>query len=345
MKRYWFGIIATVLMIFLGGCVGDTTIETTLPSLDDLEIVMQDEFDVPAGIYSYPFSIAEFESYQLAYGLTISVEVDVVQDDFSFSLENGILSFEVLADHVYVVTVQVLGEGVDISETRTVYATKTELHITFEDQIDGNTYEVVTCWKNDSVEAPSTQPTQEGYAFITWAYDLEGEHPWNAADTFSEDTTLYAIWQEILDNVLVTYDLNGAFQPEPIEVQIQEGSILLPPQFTPVWTGYAFDGWFYDVEGTEAVSFGNDTITTDVTIYAKWHYVYLENFENDLFSGPLFEDHSTMLDHMPIQIYQAQAIVLTTHIDWDLVQEIGVVYSTDATVSLLDPTDFHVVGD
>jgi uncharacterized repeat protein (TIGR02543 family) len=69
----------------------------------------------------------------------------------------------------------------------------------------------------------------------------------------------------------VTFDLNytGATN-SPDNQKIDEvGKVTIPTP--PTRTGYTFGGWFTDAAGTGAAwDFDKDTVTEDITLYAKW---------------------------------------------------------------------------
>ena len=49
----------------------------------------------------------------------------------------------------------------------------------------------------------------------------------------------------------------------------EAGSIVLPPR-RPAKDGYLFAGWYKDAECKQFFDFANDTITQDITLYARW---------------------------------------------------------------------------
>lgn len=65
----------------------------------------------------------------------------------------------------------------------------------------------------------------------------------------------------------VTFDSDGgtAVSPQAIE----EGNKVTKPT-DPTKSGNTFDGWYSDSSLTTAWDFDSDTVTTDVTLYAKW---------------------------------------------------------------------------
>ena len=65
----------------------------------------------------------------------------------------------------------------------------------------------------------------------------------------------------------VTFDLQDGSASKSIEVQ--EGSLVTAPE-TPEREGYLFGGWFTDPACTSAFHFDSDTVSDDLTLYAKW---------------------------------------------------------------------------
>ncbi len=80
--------------------------------------------------------------------------------------------------------------------------------------------------KNTSVTVEGT-PTWPGHTFQGWALDKEGPVKYHAGDQFTitEDTVLYAIWDEITTSVTVTkqwIDGNSSTRPGNIEVRLKQ---------------------------------------------------------------------------------------------------------------------------
>ena len=65
----------------------------------------------------------------------------------------------------------------------------------------------------------------------------------------------------------VTYDAqNGT---EPTEIQVIDGGKLIKPE-DPTREGYVFEGWYQDETLETIWNFDTDTVTEDLTLYAKW---------------------------------------------------------------------------
>ncbi|HHU23635.1 MAG TPA: InlB B-repeat-containing protein [Acholeplasmataceae bacterium] len=87
------------------------------------------------------------------------------------------------------------------------------------------------------------------------------------------------------NKVKVTFDLNYEGAPAgPAAQRIEKGSKASEP-IEPTRSGYTFEGWFKDKEGTQDFSF-NDPVDKHLTLYAKWMkieetvYYLAGNFSN-----------------------------------------------------------------
>lgn len=109
--------------------------------------------------------------------------------------------------------------------------------------------------------------TKAGYTFDGWYYD-DGvwlDHVEFGIDTMpASDITIYAKWLEIFT---VTFNSNSGSSVDSQE--IDDGSLVVQPE-EPVRSGYMFSGWFSDVGLTSVWDFDTDTVTADITLYAKW---------------------------------------------------------------------------
>jgi len=123
-------------------------------------------------------------------------------------------------------------------------------------------------------------PARDGWTFGGWYKDSAFTIAWNfAADTVTENITLYAKWTAITYNII--YNGNGstggavpASQTKtygtPLTLQTNSGSL--------VKTGYTFAGWNTNADGTGTTCAAGAVLYTDlstqagavVTLYAKW---------------------------------------------------------------------------
>jgi uncharacterized repeat protein (TIGR02543 family) len=73
----------------------------------------------------------------------------------------------------------------------------------------------------------------------------------------------------------VSFESNGGSAVD--SVIVASGS-LLPLPSKPAKSGYTFAGWYKDAELTNAWNFNTDTVTEDITLYAKWTEGVPQNF-------------------------------------------------------------------
>ena len=120
-------------------------------------------------------------------------------------------------------------------------------------------------------------PTRTGYTFEGW---FSGTTEYTSGTwTRLEDVALVAEWtvnkyaityadtNEVLNNVVVTFDYNYS-DSIATTVTLTNGEHLGYPTVS-TRSGYAFAGWYTDSSCTTQYSFSG-TITEDITLYAKW---------------------------------------------------------------------------
>ncbi|MDT3697824.1 MAG: InlB B-repeat-containing protein [Thermincola sp.] len=114
-----------------------------------------------------------------------------------------------------------------------------------------------------------TAAATSGYRFVNWT-ENGGEVSTNAAYTFTLDAgdrNLTANF-ELLSTYNVIFDSQGGSVVDGVYGVISGDKISVPA--APTWTGYTFDGWYKEAACTTAWDFGTDTVTGDITLYAKW---------------------------------------------------------------------------
>jgi len=96
-------------------------------------------------------------------------------------------------------------------------------------------------------------------------------------------TTVSATTQEVttttttttVSTALVSFDLQGgSFAPASVRVVLGQ-SIPIPQK--PVKIDHAFLGWYLDVQGTTPWNFATQVVTGDLTLYAKWEAITLDD--------------------------------------------------------------------
>ena len=131
-------------------------------------------------------------------------------------------------------------------------------------------------------------PTKEGFTFDKWVKkDTTGgettETEWDFAnDTVTSDITLTAKWKAV--SYAVTFDTDGG--STVASQSVANGGKVTKPE-DPTKEGFTFDKWVKkDTTGGETTEtewdFANDTVTSDITLTAKWKAVsYAVTFDTD----------------------------------------------------------------
>jgi len=135
--------------------------------------------------------------------------------------------------------------------------------VTFDTQ-GGSVVNSQTVAHGGKVTEP-TVPTRTGYAFGNWHKESGCTNAWNfGSDTVTANVTLYAKWTIAYT---VNFDSQGGSAVNSQSVQYG-GKVTEPT--VPTRTGYAFGNWYKESGCTNAWNFGSDTVTANVTLYAKW---------------------------------------------------------------------------
>ena len=115
------------------------------------------------------------------------------------------------------------------------------------------------------VTMPSTI-TRIGYTFAGWYKEAGFINAWDFAnDTVTENITLYAKW---LENFTVTFEANGGSLTQRQQIIPYGNKIVTPPTITRI--DYSFVGWYKEATFIDAWNFASDTVTENITLYAKW---------------------------------------------------------------------------
>lgn len=74
---------------------------------------------------------------------------------------------------------------------------------------------------------------------------------------------------DVCDDFLVSFEPNGG-TPDPDNQTVFYGNYVDEPS-NPTKSGYSFGGWFEDEAFTNSWVFNTETVTADMTLYAKWN--------------------------------------------------------------------------
>ncbi|MBR1814491.1 MAG: InlB B-repeat-containing protein [Lachnospiraceae bacterium] len=133
---------------------------------------------------------------------------------------------------------------------------------------EGAENETVQIRKNSYVDRPE-DPVREEFQFDNWYADEALTATFNFDAEIAQDTTVYAKWLENAVYYNVSFSANFADAPEGETQKVKSGDAAVRPSTDPERTGYTFDGWYADAEGTTAYTF-EEAVEADTTVYAKW---------------------------------------------------------------------------
>jgi uncharacterized repeat protein (TIGR02543 family) len=108
--------------------------------------------------------------------------------------------------------------------------------------------------------------TKAGKTFDGWYRDAEFATKWDfAKDTVSSAMTLYARWIPVWT---VSFNADDG-EPAPGNQTVTDGGLIAEPAVMTK-AGKTFDGWYRDAEFATKWDFVRDTVTSDITLYARW---------------------------------------------------------------------------
>ncbi len=144
--------------------------------------------------------------------------------------------------------------------------------VTFDSQ-DGSAVPPQTVTVGEKATKP-TDPTKDGSDFGGWYTnkDCTEGNEWDFdTDTVTTDITLYAKWTETTTpeapKFTVTFETNGGSTVNSQQVE-KDKTVSKPAD--PTRSGYTFDAWYKESACTNKWDFSTDTVTENITLYAKW---------------------------------------------------------------------------
>jgi len=124
-----------------------------------------------------------------------------------------------------------------------------------------------------TITAP-TAPTKDGYTFDAWYKEAALTNEWNFdSDTVTADITLYAKWNVIVPVFTVTFNSNGGTAVAQI-IDVTSGTTITAPTAPTKGSFGSFDGWYKEAALTNEWNFDSDTVTANITLYAKWEAAF-----------------------------------------------------------------------
>jgi formylglycine-generating enzyme len=124
------------------------------------------------------------------------------------------------------------------------------------------------------VEPPPMTYSDPTYAFDGWYKEATFTKKWDfTLDRVGTDAlTLWANWVQLPPSEIctVTFNANGGSPTPNSHTYIKDTLVVEPLSMTK--TGYAFSGWY--TEGGTLWNFATDTVSQNMTLYAKWNIIY-----------------------------------------------------------------------
>ena len=159
-----------------------------------------------------------------------------------------------------------------------------------------NVYTVTFGTDDDSISAPAPQsvkygakateptpaPKKEGYTFDGW-FAESGENAFDFENTLIEkDITLTAKFT--IKKYTVTFNSKGGSNVDSMQ-NVEHGNKITAPT-APTKYGYVFAGWYREEALSNKWNFESDTVTDNITLYAKWNAItYLVNYNANSGTG------------------------------------------------------------
>ena len=174
--------------------------------------------------------------------------------------------------------------------------------------IDTNNYGA-----GNTVTVKSNEGTlvKTGHTFNNWNTKTDGTGTaYVGGNTFiiNANTTLYAQWTVVPTTYTVTFNSNGGTTVSSI-TGISSGSKITAPT-APTKSGFTFENWYKEASLTNVWNFSTDTVTSNLTLYAKWTAILAElkfyyvrtNLVYKMVAGAGNDQEITGFDNYPTQL-------------------------------------------
>ncbi|AZQ64942.1 hypothetical protein EI427_22205 [Flammeovirga pectinis] len=150
-----------------------------------------------------------------------------------------------------------------VKEDITLIATWEKLHTVTFNFNNGLKDSVITVENNGLAVLPQI-PLKDGYLFKEWQYNGT---EYDFSTKVTADKTLKAIYDEVIDQFVVTFDKQNGEQNTPVTVD--ENTVVTAPT-PPTYDGHTFLGWTEN--GTDLFDFTTPIVRT-TTLTAIWEVV------------------------------------------------------------------------
>jgi len=124
------------------------------------------------------------------------------------------------------------------AEKQVVIADGALITISFNSS-EGTEVESKTCEYNQAITAPA-EPTKDGFVFAGWYKDEECLNSWNFSNTMTEDTILYAKWNDKPVYSISGKVTDGEYGLSGIAVTLKQGNTIIATTTTAADGSYSF---------------------------------------------------------------------------------------------------------
>lgn len=273
---------------------------------NDLVLRVSDVKNAPAGEYTLSYSIDNYNVYAQDYKLRTSVYVYDASNNSVFVRNN--LMFTVEYDQVYTVVVVVYGtdqkdKPFELSDQFSIEAAHPNRTVTFYDYSDEvilfGPYEVEygKDFSEPLPEVPDHIEEEEDYdttiAGKRWVvYYSDKEVPLQEQHLKNIRSNVYIYpsydYVRMAKDHTITFVANGGSETE---VYHGNASTITSAPAKPTREGYVFLGWCTDEELTDYYGWAqNQTLTEDLTLYAKWAEIVTDATGDNYFNFTLETD-------------------------------------------------------
>ena len=121
-----------------------------------------------------------------------------------------------------------------------------------------------------AVSRPFSNPSREGWTFTDWFNQATGGAVFDFSTPITENTTIWARWAAMGEEVTVTFMLHGgSWGLADNTAKVRHGDPVGEPTEKPARNGFFFDGWFTAAVGGNKWNF-DTPIVADTTLWAQW---------------------------------------------------------------------------
>ncbi len=154
-----------------------------------------------------------------------------------------------------------------ISDEHTITVNSAKYTVLFNSNGGTAIADLANVVSGSKITAP-TAPKRSNYTFKGWYKESSLTNVWNfATDTVTSNIALYAKWTAV-PKYTVAFNSNSGTAVADL-TNVVSGSKITAPT-APTRDNFTFGGWYKDAGLTEQWNFATDTVTSNITLFAKW---------------------------------------------------------------------------